>query len=328
MTTTRYFRPGDLPALVELRQAVHPLDHDDQPRTLETVRHEMEWPGLDPVRNVFIAESNDGRVVGMAKVLLLHGNEDVFWCYVTAHPDVREGNAGPHLLQAIWDRVLARRDECGGRSAWLQSEVHSLAAWQVALLQQAGASLARYSLEMLRPLIGQDATRSVANLPPLVVPEGIALQTYRHPQDNHAANAAINEAFRDHWASVEISDEQRAYGFDSGYIQPEASVVARADSEVVGACYNDFSPLRFERTGRREGYVDTLCVRRPWRRRGVATAMLAWTLREAAARGLEAVSLGMDAENPTGAKQLYERIGFREVERFHIYRKQIPIFTE
>jgi ribosomal protein S18 acetylase RimI-like enzyme len=182
-------------------------------------------------------------------------------------------------------------------------------------------SLARYSLEMLRPLVGE-------SIPLLVVPEGIALRTYRHPQDNPAANVAINEAFRDHWASVEISDEQRAYVFDSGYVQPEASVVAWADNEVVGACYNDFSPLRFERTGRREGYVDTLCVRRPWRRRGVATAMLAWTLREVAARGLEAVSLGMDAENPTGAKQLYERIGFREVDRFHIYRKQIPISTE
>jgi len=321
MTTIRSFRPGDLPALVELRQAAHPLDHDDQPRTLDTVRAEMEWPGLDPEHNIFMAELDDGRMVGMAKVLLLHGNEDIFWCYVTAHPDARESDAGPRLLQAIWDRVLARRDECEIWSAWLQTEVNSLAAWQVALLQQAGLSLARYSLEMLRPLVGE-------SIPPLAVPEGMALRTYRHPQDNPAANVAINEAFRDHWASVEISDEQRAYVFDSGYAQPEASVVAWVDHEVVGACYNDFSPLRFERTGRREGYVDTLCVRRPWRRRGVAMAMLTWTLREAAARGLEAVSLGMDAENPTGAQQLYKRIGFREVDRFHIYRKQIPISTE
>ena len=321
MTTIRNFRPDDLPALVELRRAAHLLDHDDQPRTLDTVRAEMEWPGLDPEHNIFMAESEDGRVVGMAKVLLLHGVEDVFWCYVTAHPDAREGDAGPRLLQAIWDRVLTRRDECADRSAWLQSEINSLAEWQIALLRQAGLSLARYSLEMLRPLVGE-------SIPPLVVPEGITLRTYRHPLDNPAANAAINEAFRDHWASVEISDEQRAYVFSAGYVQPEVSVVAWADNEIVGACYSDFSPLRFERTGRREGYVDTLCVRRPWRRRGVATAMLAWTLREAAARGLEAVSLGMDAENPTGAKQLYERIGFREVDRFHIYRKQIPISAE
>jgi len=48
MTAIRNFRPDDLPALVELRQAVHRLDHDDQPRTLDTVRTEMEWPELDP----------------------------------------------------------------------------------------------------------------------------------------------------------------------------------------------------------------------------------------------------------------------------------------
>jgi mycothiol synthase len=326
MTTIRNFRPDDLSALVELRQAVHLLDHDDQPRSLDMVRTEMEWPELDPEHNIYVAESDDGRVVGMAKVVLLHGNEDVFWCYVTAHPDARKGDAGPRLLQAIWDRVLARRDECAGRMSWLQSEINSLAEWQIALLQQAGWSLARYSLEMLRPLVGQDGTWSVSSLPPLVVPEGIMLRTYRHPQDN-SANAAINEAFRDHWSSAEISDEQRAYAFNAGYLQPEVSVVAWTGDQVVGACYNDFSPLRFERTGRHEGYVDTLCVRRPWRRRGVATAMLAWTLREAATRGLEAVSLGMDAENPTGAKQLYEHIGFREVNRFHIYRKQIPVST-
>ncbi len=323
MMTIRNFRPDDLPALVELRQAVHLPDHDDLPRSFETVRREMDWPGLDPVRNVFIAESDDGRVAGMAKVLLLHGSEDVFWCYVTAYPDARESDAGPRLLQAIWDRVLSRRDECTGRSAWLQSEVHSLAEWQIALLQQDGWSLARYSLEMLRPLVGQDGTRNVSDVPPLVVPQGITLRTYRHPHDNPAANVAINEAFRDHWASVEISDEQRAYAFDAGYVQPEVSVLAWADDEIVGACYNDFSPLRFKRTGRHEGYVDTLGVRRPWRRRGVATAMLAWTLREAAARGLEAVSLGMDAENPTGAKRLSEQIGFREINRFHVYRKQL-----
>ena len=323
MTTIRNFRPDDVPAWVELRQAVHLPDHDDQPRSLETVRREIEWPELDPARNIFVAESDDGRIVGMSKVLLLHGSEDVFWCYVTAHPDAREGDAGPRLLQAIWDRVLARCDECAGRSTWLQSEVNSLAEWQVALLQQAGWSLARYTLEMLRPLVGQDGTLNTSDIPPLVVPEEITLRTYRHPQDNPAANAAINEAFRDHWASVEISDEQRAYAFNAGYVQPEVSVLAWAEDEIVGACYNDFSPLRFERTGRCEAYVDTLCVRRPWRRRGVATAMLAWTLHEAAARGLEAVSLGMDAENPTGAKQLYERVGFCETSRFHIYRKQL-----
>jgi ribosomal protein S18 acetylase RimI-like enzyme len=40
------------------------------------------------------------------------------------------------------------------------------------------------------------------------------------------------------------------------------------------------------------------------------------------------VALDVDAENPTGAKRLYERVGFREVERFHVYRKPIPVLTQ
>jgi|PlaIllAssembly_1097288.scaffolds.fasta_scaffold67075_3 hypothetical protein len=67
MTAIRNFRPDDLPALVELRQAVHRLDHDDQPRTLDTVRTEMEWPELDPEHNIYVAESDDGRVAGTPK---------------------------------------------------------------------------------------------------------------------------------------------------------------------------------------------------------------------------------------------------------------------
>ena len=70
--------------------------------------------------------------------------------------------------------------------------------------------------------------------------------------------------------------------------------------------------------------MSSLGVRRGWRKHGLATAVLVWTLREAAARGLEAVALDVDAENPTGAKRLYERVGFREMERFLVYRKQIP----
>jgi len=70
--------------------------------------------------------------------------------------------------------------------------------------------------------------------------------------------------------------------------------------------------------------VSSLGVRRPWRKRGLATAILVWSLQEAASHGLKAVALDVDADNPTGAKRLYERVGFREVERFLVYRKQIP----
>jgi ribosomal protein S18 acetylase RimI-like enzyme len=34
-----------------------------------------------------------------------------------------------------------------------------------------------------------------------------------------------------------------------------------------------------------------------------------------AAAGLEAATLGVDAENPTGALGIYERVGFRPIRR-------------
>jgi len=319
----RTFTPEDIPALAELRRTVHSLDHDDVARTVETVRDEMAWPDLDPARNVFVAESDEGRVVGLGKLVKLSGQEDVYWSYVTAHPDARARvehahDAGARLLQAMWTRALACQSTSVGRPAWMQLEVNAKAEWQIALLEQQDFALCRHSLLMLRPLKEQP-------LPDLVVPAGIELRPYRAPQDNHAANAASNEAFRDHWSNVELTDEQFTHMFETGHVQADASVLAWAEGEIAGVCLNDFGPLRTLRAGYPQGYVESLSVRRPWRGRGIAVALLAWTLRLAANRGLEAVSLGVDAENLSGAKQLYERVGFREEDRFGIYRKAVPV---
>jgi mycothiol synthase len=313
----RTFRPSDVPALAEIRQAAHSFDQDNLlPRTLDAVHHELERPGLDPERNVFVAESDHGRVVGFARVHLERGQEDIWGCCLTVHPAAREGDAGARLLQAAWERALVRRGESEGRTAWFQSEVNATATWLGGLFEQGGLCIARYELRMRCSL-------TEADIPPLVAPEGIALRVHRHPQDDHAVNAALCAAFRDSWGSVELSDAEFAHIFDSGYAQADASVVAWAGDEVAGACLNDLGPVRFERVGAREGWVSSLGVRRAWRKHGLATAVLVWTLREAAARGLEAVALDVDAENPTGAKRLYERVGFREVEQFLVYRKQI-----
>jgi hypothetical protein len=47
--------------------------------------------------------------VGVGKTMMLRGKEDICWCYLTVHPDARAGDAGPSLLEAIGNRVLARR---------------------------------------------------------------------------------------------------------------------------------------------------------------------------------------------------------------------------
>jgi ribosomal protein S18 acetylase RimI-like enzyme len=57
------------------------------------------------------------------------------------------------------------------------------------------------------------------------------------------------------------------------------------------------------------GFIGSIGVRRPWRRRGVGEALLRRTFALLHARGLRKVRLLVDSENPTGATRLYERVG-------------------
>jgi ribosomal protein S18 acetylase RimI-like enzyme len=78
-----------------------------------------------------------------------------------------------------------------------------------------------------------------------------------------------------------------------------------------------------ERLGIKVGWLEQVSVRRPWRRRGVGAAIIAASLRAFQDRGLDEASLGVDAENPTGALALYERLGFSRYRSFRVYRKRL-----
>ncbi len=67
------------------------------------------------------------------------------------------------------------------------------------------------------------------------------------------------------------------------------------------------------------GWVDILAVRRPWRRRGLALALLLHSFHELRARGRPRVGLGVDAENLTGAVRLYERAGMAPTQQHDVY---------
>jgi mycothiol synthase len=62
-------------------------------------------------------------------------------------------------------------------------------------------------------------------------------------------------------------------------------------------------------------------VRRPWRRRGLARALIARSLQVLKDQGMTEACLGVDAQNPNGARHLYESMGFCSVKEFVTYRK-------
>jgi ribosomal protein S18 acetylase RimI-like enzyme len=153
------------------------------------------------------------------------------------------------------------------------------------------------------------------------LPGPLAVRTYS-AEDEGPLRAAINEAFAGDPFHVDVTPGSfrefflRARGFDPGLW-----LLAWDGGELAGLslCYPEHG------ADRSLGWVGTLGVRRPWRRRGLGDALLRRSFAELYARGLRRVGLGVDAQNVTGALRLYERAGMRQVHRSDNWQKALPL---
>jgi ribosomal protein S18 acetylase RimI-like enzyme len=166
----------------------------------------------------------------------------------------------------------------------------------------------------------------IARVIPIVQePAGIQLRKWRAGADDQEVGWMLNDAFQDSWDYTKIVMDEWLHYVRSGWMDVEHSVLAwdMANHRMAGACVNQCNERTLQRRGRRELYVDDLAVRREYRKRGVATALLAWTLNRADHMGMQSVALDADAENPTGAVRLYTRLGFEVIGKTRIYRKEL-----
>ena len=72
-------------------------------------------------------------------------------------------------------------------------------------------------------------------------------------------------------------------------------------------------------------WLERVSVRRRWRRRGVARALIAAAMRATRERGLSTAALGVDTQNPTGALGLYEALGFTVHKRGSAWQKAFEL---
>jgi len=70
------------------------------------------------------------------------------------------------------------------------------------------------------------------------------------------------------------------------------------------------------------GWVGTLGVRRPWRKRGLGLALLLHSFGEFYRRGFRKAGLGVDASSLTGAVRLYEKAGMHVAQIFDHYERE------
>jgi GNAT superfamily N-acetyltransferase len=131
-----------------------------------------------------------------------------------------------------------------------------------------------------------------------------------------AFHAALDEAFQDHWEhhSTPFEEWWARHGKNPN-LDLSLWFLIRDGDEIAAVTRNEGN-----RNG--GGYIGALGVRRPWRGRGYAKALLLHSFREFFERGMPRVTLGVDAQNPTGATHLYERVGMHVEMENVVYEKR------
>ena len=316
----RAFDPkADVPAMVELIAAVNAFD--GIPWFPTVAQLEVDWaptPGFDPPRDTVVVEDG-GRLVAAGQherrqrdAKVVHSIE--LW----VHPDARRRGLGRRLLRWSEGRARATVDARTGGSPGLPHVLSGGTATHVApamaFAEATGYAPIRYGFLMRR-----DLSEPIPDAP---MPEGLETRPVTADQHRRIWEADV-EAFRDHWEAAVRHEEDFVRFFANPDLDTTMWQVAWDGDEVAGSIVNGIYPEENEQVGVDIGWLDHVSVRRPWRGRGLASALIVRSLRVIRERGMAFASLGVDAENPTGALGLYERHGFKVHQTFVTFRKPL-----
>lgn len=264
----------------------------------------LQKPGFDIATQSRIVHAADGTVSGIAEVF----------------------NSAPFVRPFVWART--HMDHSGrGIGTWLTAWAEATARTMMerapadaqvtcgASIFEANVVAARFLRERGYAHVRNfhimriEQTQAPA---PVTLPDGMTLHTMIPDVDDRRLYAAFDEAFQDHWGHVSNAGEedfQRWQHFWRNYphFDPSLLFIARDGDEIAG-----FSLCSLPVPGEIQlGWVNQLGVRRPWRGRGLAKALLLHSFGEFFKRGLPVVGLGVDASSLTGATRLYESAGMR-----------------
>ncbi|HET7521367.1 MAG TPA: GNAT family N-acetyltransferase [Candidatus Limnocylindria bacterium] len=312
----RTYRPGDEAAVSQLWNRA--AEHDGVP--WRTNAEELaSWFGtsndmFDPARDLFLVE-RDGQLVATADAEWVDTTDGLreFRMGCNVDPALRRQGIGTWLQQHIEGHAahlaeLFPSDRPVGFGSWaMETETD-----KIALLERFGFAPARTFYDMVVPSLDDVAEPSL--------PEGIRFEAIRDDQLKQLWDADI-EAFEDHWGGFDGSDENFERWKSDPKWDPSLFVIAWDGDQIAGGVINEINKTENAAFNRKRGWLRSVFVRRPWRRRGLGLAVVLRSLQVLRDRGMTSAGLGVDADNPTSAVGVYERAGFEVELRSTAYRK-------
>lgn len=295
---------GDLDALEELYAAIGRADHPNYVQSREEIADELERSWVDVDADTLIALTRDGSAAAFGQVTLTPGPETLVRSILFGgvHPDHRGAGIGRQLL--AWQEGRALQQLATSEltlPGWILLFADDRSERTHRLAVSAGFAPARYFTGLSRVLADP--------IPEIRLPSGVRIEPYRE-ELSRATLEAKNAAFRDHWGSQPMTDEQWESMLGLSVFRPDLSFLALAEDEVVGFLTGEVNPDDWAGQGYSSAYIPLVGVVREWRRKGVAPALLARAFAAFREEGLERAVLDVDSDNPTGALSLYTGMGF------------------
>jgi GNAT superfamily N-acetyltransferase len=294
--------PDDLDAVAGVLVAEQ-ADVAEQPVLgADFVRKVWSRPDIDLERNAWVVTDSDATVVAYGQVTL--EAPDLVESWGVVHPTYRGRGIGSWLF----DRIDGRATElvAGIPSHRFRNSISADDPAASELLTSRGMRPVRHFWHMQVDLDGPVEAATP--------PDGIEIRGIDPAEDLPAIHAVLVEAFAEDWG-------HRVEPFDR-WVDEELGGPG-TDPSLWLMAYDGGTPVAVVTAGIGDegGWIDYVAVLASHRGRGIAQAMLRRTFAALGARGAGRVMLNVDAQNPTGATGLYERVGMRVVNRWDLWER-------
>ncbi len=296
-------------------------DQTDETATLDGIRNwcattERFDPRYDLLFALDTKREQSNTEIGFSRVSWYTGKEETRLYTQTSYllPEYRGQGVWSEMVRESETRLqeIASRHPPATKRYFQAWATESQIDW-INVLENAGYQAVRHFHNMLYTL---------NSIPVREMPKGLDV---RPAQKEHyrsiweaqkEVQAELFEYVAEHWRD----DNYNAWLNDRSHT-PELWQVAWDGDQVAGMILPRISEAENHETGRKKGYAEHVFVRKPWRKRGLAGALMAQSLQTLKMHGMDEVELGVDTENDSHAFAFYERMGFQTFSTDIWFRK-------
>ncbi len=298
----------DLQAAYDVVYASGVADYGAETFTMEDLRLVWQEPDFNLATDAWVVVTSENHVVAYADTG--HRNHVKLFGDFRVHPEYRGLGIEKYFLRLIESRMQRHIQEAPPHArvtlAFRASPANKADA---ALFRQEGYAHIRSFYEMAIDLEGV--------LPAPAWPAGLTVRTMQAGEER-AVFDMIEEAFSDHWGHMPgVYEEWEHWLIKREHFDPTLWFLVFDGDQLAAGALCMYEPTYDA------GWVGTLAVRRPWRRKGLGMALLRQAFGEFYRRGVHKVLLGVDAQNLTGALRLYERAGMHISTQTDSYEKEL-----